>query len=162
MRLNLENTELLLQENQPLRLINGKGAVVRCLAGTAWLTVAGDATDCVLEPGQERQLENDGLALIEPMGKQATIRLQLMEFRQAGLIDSLLKSLAWPALSLLPNIGRATVWPEYSGLRGLKNVRQEIMSPVLRVLSSWNPRTRGLPEAPLRSRQSALCRRPCP
>lgn len=120
MRLNLENTELLLQENQPLGLINGKGAVVRCLAGTAWLTVAGEATDCVLEPGQERRLDNDGLALIEPMGKQATIRLQLVESSLAGAIDRLVKRLAWPPLSLLPNTGMAMVRPEGCGLRGRK------------------------------------------
>lgn len=99
MRLNLENTELLLKENQPLRLINGKGAVVRCLTGSAWLTVAGDATDCVLEPGQERRLENDGLALIEPMGKQATIRLQLVELSLASLIDRFVRRSAWPTVS---------------------------------------------------------------
>lgn len=83
MHLDLENTELLLRENKPLRLINGKGAVVRCLAGTAWLTVVGDAKDCILEPGQGRRLENNGLALIESMGKQATVRLELEEGRGA-------------------------------------------------------------------------------
>ena len=118
MRLNLENTKLLLQENQPLRLINGKGAVIRCLSGTAWMTVAGEATDCVLEPGQERRLENDGLALIEPMGKQATICLQYVEFSLAGLLDRVVKNLAWPALSVLPNTGRATARPEGCGVRG--------------------------------------------
>lgn len=128
MRLNLENTELLLQENQPLKLIKGKGAVVRCLTGTAWLTVAGEATDCVLEPGQEHRLESDGLALIEPMGKQASIRLQLVESSLASWIDRVAKNLAWPARSLLPNTGMATVRPDGCGFRGHQAEKEPVGS----------------------------------
>lgn len=76
MDLQLGKTELLLQENRPLGLVNGRGVTVRCLAGTVWLTVEGEAGDCFLAPGQAHRLESDGLALIEPMGTQATIRLE--------------------------------------------------------------------------------------
>lgn len=76
MRLQPENTELLLHENRPLRVINGRGVTIRCLNGIAWLTVAGEADDCFLTAGQEHRLGSDGLALVEAIGSQATIRLE--------------------------------------------------------------------------------------
>ncbi|MBS1189069.1 MAG: hypothetical protein H6R10_861 [Rhodocyclaceae bacterium] len=76
MRLQLENTELLLREDRPLGLVQGKGCTIRCLAGIAWLTVAGEAEDRFLSAGQDHRLESDGLALIESLGQQATIRLE--------------------------------------------------------------------------------------
>lgn len=75
MRLQLENAELVLRENRPLRLSDAKGTTIRCTSGIAWLTVAGEAEDCFLAAGQHRRLASDGLALVEAVG-QARIRLE--------------------------------------------------------------------------------------
>lgn len=76
MDLELENAQLRLQENRPLRLANGRGVTICCLDGIAWLTVEGEAGDCFLAPGQKHRLASDGVALIEGMRGTATIRLE--------------------------------------------------------------------------------------
>lgn len=75
MRLHLENAELLLRENRPLRLEKAKGSTVCCLSGVAWLTVAGEAEDYFLSAGQQHRLASDALALVEAVG-EARIRLE--------------------------------------------------------------------------------------
>lgn len=90
MRLHLENTELNLQENSPLGLVNGKGAIIRCIHGTAWLTVEGEAGDIFLSAGQSHQLKSNGLALVEGVG-QATVRLEAAE---CGVLAALLQRLS--------------------------------------------------------------------
>lgn len=77
MRLQLKNTELLLHENHPLGLVNGRGITIRCVTGKAWLTVEGEAADYFLAPDQAHRLESNGLALVESLSPQATVRLEV-------------------------------------------------------------------------------------
>lgn len=102
MRLHLDNTELLLQENQPLGVVNGKGVTIRCLAGTAWLTVDGEAGDRFLAAGETHRLESDGLALVEAMGRQANIRLEAARPDFRSRVDRLFSRLTQPACRFVP------------------------------------------------------------
>lgn len=108
MRLHLENTELLLQENQPLGLVNGKGVAIRCIAGTAWLTVAGEAGDCFLAAGQMHRLQSNGLALIEAMGSQASIRLEAARPGFRAYLGCLFSRLYRPVRSFVPYCRQGT------------------------------------------------------
>ncbi|HZX33065.1 MAG TPA: DUF2917 domain-containing protein [Rhodocyclaceae bacterium] len=84
MELELERTQFRLPENQPLRVLNGNGVIVRCLEGIAWLTVEGEAGDCFLGPGEEHRITSKGLALIEGIKGSATIRLEVASSRRAN------------------------------------------------------------------------------
>lgn len=46
----------------------GPGMLVRCLQGTAWITMAGDSRDHVLRPGDRIVLHGRGLAALHAIG----------------------------------------------------------------------------------------------
>lgn len=46
----------------------GPCTLVRCLSGTAWITMAGDPRDYVLQPGEQILLRGQGLAAMQALG----------------------------------------------------------------------------------------------
>lgn len=68
MKIGLGCNELYLREGQPLRLNDAGGVVIRCIAGTIWITMPGEISDIVLEPGACQEIQGRGLVLIESIG----------------------------------------------------------------------------------------------
>lgn len=75
MEADLHNGELCLADNAPVRLSRARGVRVTCMAGRVWLTVAGEAGDIFLRPGQSHVIAADGLALLEALG-DGRVRLE--------------------------------------------------------------------------------------
>lgn len=65
MELDLENGELCLRENAPIRLRRARGLRVLCTAGRIWLTDADGSGDVFLGPGQSHTIHGHGLVLLE-------------------------------------------------------------------------------------------------
>lgn len=68
--------EYRLSENHPLRIAGAAGRQIECLAGTAWITAYGEHTDFMLRQGQRFEMPNDGLTLIDAVGR-GTVRVRL-------------------------------------------------------------------------------------
>ena len=66
---NLRTGEIHLAANHSIRLTAARGVLVRCTAGTLWITVSGEATDIFLTPGQAWRIPRNGLCLIESLGE---------------------------------------------------------------------------------------------
>lgn len=64
MNTDLKFPAITLRQGTTHRVDNGKGLLLQCLAGTVWLTQAGDPRDIVLEPGGEAVIERNGLSLM--------------------------------------------------------------------------------------------------
>lgn len=65
--------EILVRENQPLHLRHA--TIIRCTAGTVWITSAGEKQDFFLSTGQSHRCQGRGLTLIEGIG-EGRIRLE--------------------------------------------------------------------------------------
>lgn len=87
-----------LERSQILRIRNGKGATVRVVAGSLWVTQDADTRDLVLQAGEDFVLDRPGLAVFVPLGEGKT-RLVLGDAGQQ----------ARRALSWLP-LGRPAVF----------------------------------------------------
>lgn len=68
MELDLENGELCLRENAPIRLRRVRGLRVLCTAGRIWLTEADGSGDVFLGPGERHTILGPGLVLLEGLG----------------------------------------------------------------------------------------------
>jgi hypothetical protein len=64
--LPLEDLELMLRGERPLRLRAAKGCRLRCTQGCAWVTAPGEARDIYLFAGDAWEVRCDGLVLVEP------------------------------------------------------------------------------------------------
>ncbi|MET3131480.1 hypothetical protein AAKU55_001742 [Oxalobacteraceae bacterium GrIS 1.11] len=62
-------TEYELTENHLLRISNAKGRRVECVTGSALITAYGEPTDFSIRQGNTFTIPNDGLTLIETIGK---------------------------------------------------------------------------------------------
>lgn len=81
MHIDLGSGELCLRHGEPVRLTRAAGLHIGCLAGTIWITVAGEPADVFLMPGHSYRIRGQGLALIESIGEG---RVRLENVRQAG------------------------------------------------------------------------------
>jgi Protein of unknown function (DUF2917) len=63
--LNLAATRL--TRGQLHRLQDARGSLVLCLSGTLWLSQQGDPRDIVLEAGDERRIDQDGLSILSAL-----------------------------------------------------------------------------------------------
>jgi hypothetical protein len=63
------SAEYRLHTDQPLRLEDAGGRVVEAIAGVSWITAYGQQTDFILRPGQRFVVPNDGLTLVEGLGR---------------------------------------------------------------------------------------------
>jgi hypothetical protein len=68
MEIFLNDGEIHLTENSPIRLSNAAGQCITCTAGTVWITVAGDTGDIFLTSGETYRVQCNGLALVEAIG----------------------------------------------------------------------------------------------
>lgn len=68
MDIDLYNSELCLTHHAPIRLLSARGVRIHCTAGVVWLTVAGEAGDILLRPGDSHLVRGRGLALLEAIG----------------------------------------------------------------------------------------------
>jgi hypothetical protein len=76
MKIDLGSGELCLRHGQPIRVTRAPGLRVSCVAGMIWITVAGEAADVFLAPGQSYRIKDQGLALIESIG-EGRVRLEI-------------------------------------------------------------------------------------
>lgn len=81
---DLPQGEKYLFTNHPLRLIRARGMDVACAEGIIWITVAGEAADIFLRPGEQHRLSSNRLTLIEAIGS-GSVRLTPASNRLAGL-----------------------------------------------------------------------------
>jgi hypothetical protein len=65
-----------LRAREVLDIRNGRGLVVRCLAGALWITQDGDTGDVVLTAGQCFVLDRSGLALVSAPVDAATVVIE--------------------------------------------------------------------------------------
>lgn len=73
MEIDRDDRELFLANNTPLRL--PPDVRINCTAGIVWLTVAGEAGDVFLRPGESHRVRGRGLALLEAIGS-GQVRLE--------------------------------------------------------------------------------------
>lgn len=64
MNVQLHDGSVQLARHGHLEVFDGRGASVRCLLGSLWLTQDGDPRDVVLTAGESFTLDRDGLAII--------------------------------------------------------------------------------------------------
>lgn len=83
MKIELRSGEIDLPADRPLRLSKARGIRLHCTSGVIWVTVAGQAEDIFLSPGQSWQVAGEGLCLIESIG-HGRFRLK-MPRRASGL-----------------------------------------------------------------------------
>jgi hypothetical protein len=75
MRLACAEITLVAHPGMPLKLRDARGARLRCVAGSAWVSVTGWLEDWILREGEELRIAGDGLALIEAH-RHATLTLR--------------------------------------------------------------------------------------
>jgi Protein of unknown function (DUF2917) len=64
MNIQLKQGNLQLARSRHVEVIDGRGASVRCIFGSVWLTQDGDPRDIVLGAGESFTLDRDGLAIV--------------------------------------------------------------------------------------------------
>lgn len=74
--LSSAHVECELEDNRPVRLRNAAGLRLDCVEGIAWITFHGEAEDLMLHAGQATVVPNDGLVLMEAVGR-GRIRIAL-------------------------------------------------------------------------------------
>lgn len=72
--------ELQLHDNQPLRLEHARGLTLRGIAGRVWITLAGEAEDIFLMPGEEYEIPRNALLLIEGIGEAGVALLRPVRY----------------------------------------------------------------------------------
>jgi Protein of unknown function (DUF2917) len=71
MRLAIEHCAVQLDGNALLAMRGARGARVECVAGTVWLTIAGQNGDFFLRPGDRLLIESNGLVVAEGLPQGA-------------------------------------------------------------------------------------------
>jgi len=73
MRIELQSGGLRLTRNQPLKIRDGAGNAVCTTEGSVWITEENQPRDIVLEPGGCYRLRQPGLAIVHPLGGEASV-----------------------------------------------------------------------------------------
>lgn len=76
MNIDLGSGEVCLRPGQLVRIAQASGLRIRCMAGTIWITVAGEPLDVILAPGLAYRITSQGLTLIESIG-EGRVRLEM-------------------------------------------------------------------------------------
>lgn len=84
LHIDLNDREIRLADNAPLRIGGGRGVIVRCTAGRIWLTTAGEHGDVFLAAGQSHTLASNRLVLVEAI-RHGSVRLEIPPGRRVGL-----------------------------------------------------------------------------
>jgi hypothetical protein len=85
MRLAIEHCAVQLDGNALLAMRGAHGVRVECVAGTVWLTIAGQNGDFFLRPGDRLLIESNGLVVAEGL-PQGALRVLCSETCKAPLI----------------------------------------------------------------------------
>lgn len=72
----MKNSEIHVRKNKPLGL--RRAMIIRCTAGTVWITSPGESQDIFLSTGQSHHCQGNGLMLIEGVS-EGWIRLEKCE-----------------------------------------------------------------------------------
>jgi hypothetical protein len=73
MWINTPSARLAVAAHRSLRLNAARGARLRAVQGTLWITIDDDPRDIVLEPGESFTVESDRPLVVMPLGACATL-----------------------------------------------------------------------------------------
>ena len=73
MWINTPSARLAVAAHRSLRLNAARGARLRAVQGTLWVTIDNDPRDIVLEPGESFTVESDRPLVVMPLGACATL-----------------------------------------------------------------------------------------
>ena len=67
MELKYSSAQVGMQASEALALDDARGTLVRCLAGSLWVTQDGDRDDHLLRVGESMRIERDGPTVVQAM-----------------------------------------------------------------------------------------------
>ena len=73
MWINTPNARLALAARRGLRLKDARGAKLRAVQGTLWVTIDNDLRDIVLDPGEAFVVDSNSPLIVMPLGDCATV-----------------------------------------------------------------------------------------
>jgi len=73
MWINTPNARLALAARRGLRLKDARGARLRAVQGTLWVTIDNDLRDIVLDPGETFEVDSNAPLVVMPLGECATV-----------------------------------------------------------------------------------------
>ena len=94
MWINTPSARLGLAARRGLRLKDARGAKLRAVQGTLWVTIDNDLRDIVLDPGESFVVDSDAPLVVMPLGECATVDVK-SAVSAARRLPAWLRSL-WP------------------------------------------------------------------
>lgn len=73
MWINTPSARLALASRRGLRLKDARGAKLRAVQGTLWVTIDNDLRDIVLDPGESFVVDSNRPLVVMPLGECATV-----------------------------------------------------------------------------------------
>jgi len=73
MWINTPNARLAIAARRGLRLKDARGARLRAVEGTLWVTIDNDLRDIVLDPGESFVVDSNRPLVVMPLGECATV-----------------------------------------------------------------------------------------
>lgn len=73
MWINTPNARLAIAARRGLRLKDARGARLRAVQGTLWITIDNDLRDIVLDPGETFEVDSHAPLVVMPLGECATV-----------------------------------------------------------------------------------------
>jgi len=95
MWINTPSARLGLAARRGLRLKDARGAKLRAVQGTLWVTIDNDLRDIVLDPGESFVVDSDAPLVVMPLGECATVDVKSAASADARRSNSWLQAL-WP------------------------------------------------------------------
>jgi hypothetical protein len=95
MWINTPNARLALAARRGLRLKDARGARLRAVQGTLWVTIDNDLRDIVLDPGESFVVDSNRPLVVMPLGECATVDVKSAAQAGTGASSSWLQML-WP------------------------------------------------------------------
>jgi len=95
MWINTPNARLALAARRSLRLKDARGARLRAVRGTLWVTIDNDPRDIVLDPGESFVVDSDRPLVVMPIGDCAAVDVRSAA-APAGWLPAWLRSLRLP------------------------------------------------------------------
>ena len=84
MWINTPNARLALAARRGLRLKDARGAKLRAVQGTLWVTIDNDLRDIVLDPGEAFVVDSNSPLIVMPLGDCATVDVKSAAPASAG------------------------------------------------------------------------------
>jgi hypothetical protein len=95
MWINTPNARLAIAARRGLRLKDARGARLRAVQGTLWVTIDNDLRDIVLDPGESFVVDSNRPLVVMPLGECATVDVKSAALTSARPSNSWLHAL-WP------------------------------------------------------------------